>query len=269
MYKREIPKHVRSFYLTGTSTAAVTFYFRPDGDMGWALATVNDDTHELVIQSDWGNWAYRWSAAGMATGPDGRRCTLMEFLADRDEGCCDYVADKLTTYDERHAFSPCKTVAELRRMLCANRLEQGRMLLDYFEGADPEDIPDIPDVGTDEPPRFGVEWRKVKMRCWPSPEEWPLTKATARRLYDELGDIEYNRDVSDFVDGFYAIDGSEWIGENVEFENLQYEPSCNYHQLLHGILPAVVRACAKTVREREANAPCLTQADRHATAEAS
>jgi hypothetical protein len=260
MSKREIPKHVHSFHLTKVSTAAVTFYFRPDGThSGWALATVNDDTHELVIQSDWGSWSNRWPAAGMATGADGRRCTLMEFIADRSEDYCDYLADKLTSREEREQFDSYKTVDHLRGLLLKNRLEQGRMLLDYYEGEEPEDIPD---VGTSEPPRYGVEWRKV--RCsYGRDEEWPLTKATARSLYDELDDIKHIDNVQDFVARYYEIDGYAWIAENIEFEgDLKYEPSPHYYQLLHGILPAVVRACEKVVREREANAPCLAPEER-------
>lgn len=257
MSDRTIPSHVHSFHLTRVSTAAVTFYFRPDGaHSGWALATVNNDTGELTIQSDWGNWSHRWSAAGMPER-DGRRVTLMEFIADRTEDYCDYLADKLTGPEDRNVFSPETTVAELRRLLLANRLEQGRTLIDYYEGEEPEDIPD---VGTSDPPRYGVEWRKVRLR-W-GEEEWPLTKATARDIYDKLGDLDGYRDPRDFVDAFYQINGHEWVGEGIEFEHLCYEPTYHYYQLLHGILPAVVRACAKTVAEREANAPCMAPEER-------
>lgn len=257
MHKREIPSHVHQFDLRRVSSASTTYHLYPrDHATGWALATINDDTCELTIQSDWGNWSYRWHAAGMAMRADGRRETLTEFIADRNEDYCDYLADKLTSYEERHEFSPERTVAELRSMLARNRLEQGRNLIDYYDGE-----PDAPDVGTDDPPRFGVEWRKVRMRYGTRDEEWPLTKATARTIYNELGDIEHTHDVRDFVDAFYKIEGHEWVGEGIEFECLRYEPSYHYYQLLHGILPALVRACERTVRERETNAPCLAPAE--------
>src|SRR5687768_5158411 len=135
MSKREIPSHVRHFSLTSTSTAT-TYHFRSDNYPGWALATVNDDTHELLIQSDWGSWSYRWHAGGMAVGADGRRATLTEFIGCRREEYCDYLADKLTSHAERNQFDSYETVAHLRRELCKARLEQGRRVIEYFMDED-------------------------------------------------------------------------------------------------------------------------------------
>lgn len=248
MAERKIPSHVRTFELTAISRTATTYHLRPDKGSGWVLATVNDTTHELLIQSDWGSWSYRWPAAGMATGSDGRRCTLTEFIAARDTGHCDYLADKLTSHEERHQFDSYESVKSMRRALLAKRLEQGRRHIDYYRDEDPEDRVD---VGTDDPKRHGpMEWVKVRPKYGYQEEDWPLTKATVRGLYDELGELEGCDDQRDFVDRFFKIEGHTWISDEPWHEHLEFEPSPHYYQLLHGMLPALVRACDAEVKRR-------------------
>lgn len=45
---------------TATTTEATTYTFRFEGYGSWASFTLNPRTGELNIQSDWGNYAYRW-----------------------------------------------------------------------------------------------------------------------------------------------------------------------------------------------------------------
>lgn len=247
---RAIPTHVRTFKLTKVSSAATTYYLHPEGDIGWALATVNDETHELLIQSDWGSWSHRWPAAGMAVGSDGRRCTLTEFIGARDTEYCDYLADKLTSYEERNQFDSYTSVKAMREALLAKRLEQGRKLIDYYRDDAPEDRVD---VGTDDPKRWGpMDFVTVRPRHGYQDEAWPLTRAVARTLYDELGELEGCDDHRDFVDRFFKIDGHTWVTDEPWHDHLRlrFERSPHYYQLLHGILPALVTACAAEVRRR-------------------
>lgn len=244
VYERQIPRHVKTFELTKISTSATTYHLRPDKGTGWALATVNDETFELAIQSDWGHWSYRWHAAGMTTGAEGRPCTLTEFIGTRDDGHCDYLADKLTSHAERNRFDADASVASLRRILLARRIEQGRNLIDYYRYEEPEDRVD---VGTDDPKRSGpMDFIKVRPKFGYTDEEWPLTKRIARRLYDELEGLEACDDQRDFVDGFYQIEGHIWISDE-PWQHCESAPSPHYYQLLHGILPTLVRACAARI----------------------
>lgn len=110
-------RHVRPLALVSRSVAT-TYSFRPQdgGSGGWALCTVNDSTGELAIQSDWGQWAYRWHATPESLGAP----TLTAFLGQR--GSADYIADKLTSKTgdgdrmARYQFDSYGTVRELRKI---------------------------------------------------------------------------------------------------------------------------------------------------------
>jgi hypothetical protein len=119
---------------TNVSTAR-SFHLRVIGDdgthrSGWAIVTINDATHELSIQSDWGSWSYRWSGAGMprrGETPNERRCTLSEFI-QVPRGELNYFADKLWPgggYGGQR-FSGELTLAALRTAIAERRLEDGR-----------------------------------------------------------------------------------------------------------------------------------------------
>lgn len=89
---------------------------------GWATFTINDDTKEFIIQSDWGEWSHRWSAAGV-------REPMIHFLVDCDP---EYVVRKFaqggksgfkeldieTTFKGLH-----RHVCELRREECITKEE--------------------------------------------------------------------------------------------------------------------------------------------------
>src|SRR4051812_21467530 len=123
---RAVPKLV----LTSAKAASITYSFVTEGDPGdfrsWALCTVNDQTGELIITSDWGNWLHRWHASPEALGAP----TLTAFIGDRTE--VDYLARKLqggSRGGER--FSAERTAGALRRMLCERRLRDGREQLEH------------------------------------------------------------------------------------------------------------------------------------------
>lgn len=115
------------------ASVAMTYHFKADQAFGWALATINDTTGELTIQSDWGDWTYRWS-------PHHTGCpTFSHFIGERtrwdEQGLPAgryYLADKLTSSDrhKREQFSPQKTVAALREEIIEKRRagEIGRVL---------------------------------------------------------------------------------------------------------------------------------------------
>lgn len=190
--------HVPKLALTGRTTAT-TYHFRPEPrGFGWARCTVNDHTGELLIMSDWGHWSHRWSSDPNHLGHP----TLTHFLGER--AGCDYLANKLTTREQRQRFDPGQTIASFRKMLCEHRLA----------------LRDI-----------------IRPR---------LTRELARELWDEIGDIDAD-DATVFVERFMQIDSYAVIHDE-PWEALEYKPTTEYTVLLHGILPALVEACAAEVQ---------------------
>lgn len=257
---REVPGHVHDFDLTKVSSAAVTYHLRPsekarDGIPrhigGWALATVNDATGELAIQSDWGNWSYRWHIDHMgetevAPGPQWhvpmvmptRKITLTEFIGERfrDSEYCDYLADKLTSRSERQVFDAQETVAAMRKYLIERRVEAVRSAIEYYVDEPPEERPDV----LDELPHWAD---KVEVWIYSRSEKWPYDRAIVRRIYDELGEIDGEDNLNEFIRRFGDIEGHELVTTE-PWDMAEHRPSHSYDQLLHGILPALVRACA-------------------------
>lgn len=233
----KIPK----FVLTRTSTAT-TYHFKiddPREPFGWALCTVNDGTGELLITSDYGNWSHRWSANPHHLG----RPTLTHLIGE--SAGCDYLASKLMKREERELFDARETAKHLQRILCEQRLEQGRALIDWYRDEEPEDRVD---VGGDWPERGGgIELREVWV--YGRRERWPLTKATARTLFREIGALRDHMHVDGFIEAFNDIEGHEWITEE-PWHELRHRPDTSYLVLRDGILPALVEACAAEVKRR-------------------
>jgi hypothetical protein len=242
---RNIPGHVHSFEVTKTSAQAVTFHLRPsplarDGCAyhagGWALATVNNETGEFAIQSDWGNWAYRWNVHHL-----GDNTSLIKFIADRDAGHCDYIANKLAPRSEAYEFDAEETVREMRQRLCERRLEAGRAIIENFD----EEESDAPR------PRiydYRPAWiDSVEVRSgWDRSVKWPFDGPTVRGVYDRLETLLSIDDGRAFVEAFFEIEGYQMVTQE-PWEMTRTSPSSAYQQLLHGILPAVVEACRKHV----------------------
>ena len=238
MTTETIPSYVKTFTCTKVTSGAVTYHLRPKTDQalaGWALATVNDATGELAIQSDWGNWSYRWNTNSL--GDD--TATLTHFISDRGSG--HYLADKLTSRQEREHFDADKTVDHMQRDLVKARVAWARDLIEYYE-----DEPDRVAVWDDDPPRI-FHTQKVWCRALHVHEQWPLTRQVTRTIYDALEELRGEDNEERFTEEFIKIAGHEIISTEPWYGDLQHTPSPPYMQLLHGILPALIEACFRRV----------------------
>lgn len=90
----KIAEHLDTLEPTYTSTGEAE-YWSFKFKWGWAIFTVNCTTGEFSIQSDWGNYAYRWN-----TGALGGGMTLLEFIAQAE---ADYIVRKFA-YDKPPDF---------------------------------------------------------------------------------------------------------------------------------------------------------------------
>lgn len=245
MPERPIPRHVPTLVATRVTTATTYHFKNAAKDFGWALATVNDETGELTIQSDWGKWSYRWDARPSNLGAP----TLTHFIADRSG--CDYLADKLWGRGYGgHRFSPDKTVARFRRELAEKRLEEGRHHLMLSEYGYADTYIDRMDAGACSP-----RARKRKYydhQCWSGADGEALTKGIAREIWDALSDLEDVRDEGVFIERLYGVNGHTWIGDEL-WDALESETDPMYEVLLLGILPALREACKKSLEPAPAS----------------
>ncbi len=209
---------VPSFRCTEITRSAVTYRLSPDG-YGWAIATVNDSTGELSIQSDWGCWSHRWSVENLGRTADSRPLTLTEFIGDRGGG--HYLADKLTPREDRERFDAEATVRELRRTLVQRRIDAARLSRDVFGSQHIEDV--------------AVEVRGAI-------ERWPLDAETVRSVYDQLDELESEDNPDAFYDAFFRVEGWPLVTDQ-PWEHARTRPVRSYLVLLHGILPALMAAC--------------------------
>jgi len=111
--------------LVSALTTATTYHFQTEGPdwTSWALCTVNDATGELLITSDWGNWAHRWDVGALGMS------SLTLFIATRE--AVDYLAGKLQGRHGGRRFSAKKTVAAFRQTLCSQRFQAGRAAMQF------------------------------------------------------------------------------------------------------------------------------------------
>ncbi len=113
------PGHRPKLELVQILTSARTYHFRSTEVLGgWALCTVNATTGELLIMSDWGNWAHRWNPKHLG------KPSLTHFIAERNG--CDYLADKLIGRNNSWVIDVDATIAKWRRRLVDQRLQEGR-----------------------------------------------------------------------------------------------------------------------------------------------
>ena len=159
-----------------TFTSARTYHFRSTQPLGgWALCTVNDETGELIIVSDWGNWSHLWNPKNLG------RPTLTHFIADRCD--CDYLANKLLGRRDAWVLDADATVKKWRKALCARRLAEGR-------------------EGADNPPYY-------------LPRNERLDANLAREIWDDLGSLHDDEGhEAIFIEHACQIDGFTcWISE--------------------------------------------------------
>lgn len=201
------------FNLVRTHTSARTYFFRSVHELGgWAYCTVNDATGELLITSDWGNWAHLWDPTHLGSP------SLTCFIANRKG--YDYLASKLLGTDGAWVIDADATIKKWRSRLCHKRLEQGR------EGADT--APYLP--------------RERRLDAYLAREIWHSLGS----LFDD------ERDESIFIDHALRIEGfTHWITSE-PWEEIVHGYSAPYRLLVSFLLPALAAACGETARSHVA-----------------
>lgn len=89
---------------------------------GWAILTINEDTGEVHIQSDYGNYQHRWNPAH--TGEKGQQA-MHRFFA---RASAHYLVDKFgygQQPDLKSVFDEERTKCEVRKLIIAHRRGRG------------------------------------------------------------------------------------------------------------------------------------------------
>lgn len=92
-----------------STTISIHCRFKPHG---WATFMINNDVGTLSIQSDWGDWSYRWGTGSLGSP------TLLIALRDRFDQW--YVANKLFG-GKTSAYDPYKTEESFKKKLLEAR----------------------------------------------------------------------------------------------------------------------------------------------------
>lgn len=207
-------RHDPKLELTKILTSARTYHFQSTEPLGgWALCTVDDVTGQLLIMSDWGNWAHIWNPKHLGSP------SLTHFISDRRS--YDYLANKLLGSRDARVLDAEATIKQWRRRLCDRRREEGR-------------------AGADSPPYY-------------LPHNERLDASLAREIWDRLGSLfedECHEQI--FIEHAWQIEGfSRWISEE-PWEDTERRYSHEYRALVDFLLPALAEACAQTVKARAA-----------------
>ena len=199
------------------TTKATTYCFRQAVALGaWAHVTVNDETGDLQITSDWGNWSHTWYPPHLGSP------SLTHFIGARDPGHVDYIAGKLEGSRGGTAFDFEESIAHLQRAVALQRLEDGRRFADAY-----------PSLPTDSRPLLG--------------------KGAARDLWDELDQVEHTESPDLFYERLpdlwrhLRIDPSDIA---------KYTRTSASRFLREVIIPAIIRACAAEAARRNATSAC-------------
>ena len=96
------------------------YHFVFEEPFGWAVFSINDETGEFNIQSDWGNYQHRWNIDHLGETHTKQPWPLTHFLAVGNDPY--YVTDKLHYgRDDRKNYSPDKTEHRVREDLLQYR----------------------------------------------------------------------------------------------------------------------------------------------------
>lgn len=237
--------------LTSAKAASITYSFVTEGDettfRSWALCTVNDQTGELLITSDWGSWSHRWHASPEALGAP----TLTAFIGTR--GDVDYLARKLQAEGRLgQRFSEEKTAGELRRLLCERRLRDGHEQLERRLEPDDYDGGRIPNHLMDRYTEAGLpilSYREVDSPTWQDPlrkECLPyLTAEAARILWDEIGETigECGASTDLLFDRLLRLSGFVEYVTDEPWNHVMTEQTPEDRALRDIVLPALIEAC--------------------------
>ena len=102
---------------------ATTYNFQFKEPFGWAIFTVNDLTGEFQVQSDWGQWQFRWNVTHLGEAATNSGKPLTHFLAVRPDPA--YVLDKFS-YNKPKTFTQEFSLDETTASMKANIIEQRR-----------------------------------------------------------------------------------------------------------------------------------------------
>ena len=217
--------------------SAVTYSFRTEGRTGWALCTVNDDTCELSINSDYGKWSHRWHKSGFEG-------TFSSFLADISSA--DYLADKLCVGDGR-SFDAHETVKQIRRRLCQQRIEDCHEMR-VRKLHTPNDR--LWSSNRGEYDDFGCPIYAQRVPSRDPFDRIPLlTKALAKRIWDD------NSREDSFLNEYVCLlergDRDDYLPDREGvYECLTYGPSVEWTYLHDRLLPALIKALQEDLATR-------------------
>jgi len=208
-----------------------SYNFRFTEPFGWANFTINDATGEFSIQSDWGNWSYRWNVDALGKSSTSHEKPLTHFL-----GTCsgpDYVVDKLgygEPRDFRERASGEATKRSIRRHILAARIYGVRTDVDADVDSN---IKEIIEALTGE--------------TLPDYYEDGLSRADARGLWKDVDRWLRDHDLRGEASVMMALDDLPRFPELQEFipnicgdetwEVIEYEPSFAYVLLCYKLLP--------------------------------
>lgn len=187
--------------------SAVTYRFKAKEDFGWANATVDEAAASLQLNTDWGDWTYRWNYKALGDP------SLHAFIGNAHY---DYLANKLLGGSKGATrFSAEKTANNLKKLLLERRLEDGRVenivgrLSDYGKAA----------------PNF------------------PVDRYTARGLWDDID--QAGRDMGTNADAFF-LSLPDTVFQHITdypYDCYETETSPEYVWLCEIILPPLAEVC--------------------------
>lgn len=222
-----------------TSTTYELIVDQPLG--GYALCTVNDQTGELLITSDWGNWAYQWSPRPEHLGAT----SLTAFFGGERDVSVDYVARKLQGASRGEQFSAEASTSEIIGRIAERRLEDGRTAIEYARDMECSLAQAESRLG-DDPGRI----LRRKYQVEPNHRTF-WTKDASRSLADAIQNVA--DDVGDscdsaealFLDRVCAIIGQHDAGSLIEepWEYIRKRQTYPDRVLCESILPALFAAC--------------------------